>query len=107
MTTWNGTHGPSIFPMHELRPGADRRALESSSAAGLARSTNGASRIVEAVEAGDSVVARVHQWGRGKGSGATVDDSHWQVWTVRDGKVVRVIIRADREAALEAAGLRE
>jgi ketosteroid isomerase-like protein len=63
--------------------------------------------VVEAIDVGDSVVARVHQWGRGKGSGATVEDSHWQVWTVRDGKVVRVTIRADREAAIEATGLRE
>jgi ketosteroid isomerase-like protein len=61
----------------------------------------------EAIDVGDSVLAHVHQWGRGKGSGATVEDSHWQVWTVRDGKVVRVTIRADREAALKAAGLRE
>ena len=30
----------------------------------------------------------------------------WQVWTVRDGKVVRVTLHVDREKALEAAGLR-
>jgi hypothetical protein len=45
-------------------------------------------RLDEAIEVGDSMVAHVHQWGRGKGSGATVEQSHSQVWTVRDGKVV-------------------
>jgi ketosteroid isomerase-like protein len=63
--------------------------------------------IVEAIDVGDSVLAHVHQWGRGKGSGATVEDSHWQVWTVRDGKVVRVTLRVDRDEALEAVGLSE
>ena len=63
--------------------------------------------IVEAIDVGDSVLAHVHQWGRGKGSGATVEDSHWQVWTVRDGKVVRVTLRVDRDEALEAVGLRD
>jgi ketosteroid isomerase-like protein len=63
--------------------------------------------LVEAIDAGDSVVAHVHQWGPGKGSGATVEATHWQVWTIRDGKVVRVTLRVDREEALEAVGLRE
>ena len=60
----------------------------------------------ETIVGGDSVVARVHQWGRGRGSGATVDQSHWQVWTFRDGKVVRWTLHGDREEALAAAGLR-
>ena len=63
--------------------------------------------LVEAIDVGDSVVAHVHQSGRGKGSGATVDASHWQVWTVRDGKVVRWTLHVDRPEALEAVGLRE
>ena len=33
-------------------------------------------RTVETPDGEDSVVAHVHQWGRGKGSGATVEDSH-------------------------------
>jgi ketosteroid isomerase-like protein len=63
--------------------------------------------VGELLDAGDSVIAHIHQWGRGKGSGATVEDSHWQVWTVRDGKVVRVTLRVDRDEALEAVGLSE
>jgi ketosteroid isomerase-like protein len=31
----------------------------------------------------------------------------WSVWTVRDGRVVRWQGFADRDAALEAVGLRE
>jgi hypothetical protein len=52
-------------------------------------------------------VAHVHQWGRGKVSDAAVEESHWQVWTVRDGKVVRVALHPDREKALQAVGLSE
>ena len=64
-------------------------------------------KLVEAIDVGDSVVIHVHQWGRGKGSGATVEASHWQVWTVRDGKVVRWTLHVDRAEALEAVGLSE
>ena len=62
---------------------------------------------VEMIDAGDSVVAHIHQWGRGKGSGATVDQYFWQVWTLRDRKVVRTTHRYDKADALEAVGLRE
>src|SRR5215208_5474999 len=61
----------------------------------------------EAIDAGDSVVVRIHQWGRGKGSGVTVESEFWQVWTVRDGKVVRGTHHAEKAEALQAAGLRE
>jgi ketosteroid isomerase-like protein len=64
-------------------------------------------KLDEAIDVGDSVVAHVHQWGRGKVSGAAVEESHWQVWTVRDGKVVRVALHPDREKALQAVGLSE
>ena len=33
--------------------------------------------------------------------------NHPQVWTIRDGKVVRMRVFADRAQALEAAGLSE
>ena len=61
----------------------------------------------ELVDAGDAIVVQLHQWGRGKGSGATVENRFWQVWTVRDGKVVRATHHAEKTQALEAAGLRE
>jgi ketosteroid isomerase-like protein len=61
----------------------------------------------EAIDAGDAVVIRLHQWGRGKDTGAQVDSRTWQVFTFRDGKVVHCRGYATRDEALEAAGLRE
>jgi ketosteroid isomerase-like protein len=61
----------------------------------------------EWIEAPDGVVVRVHQWGRGKGSGALVEARFWQVWILRDGKAVRVTHHLDKADALQAAGLSE
>jgi ketosteroid isomerase-like protein len=60
--------------------------------------------VVELTEVGDSIVAEVAQRGIGKGSGAATDFGYFQVWTFRDGKVVRLEVIRDREAAFEAAG---
>jgi uncharacterized protein len=57
------------------------------------------------LDVGDEVLVIVHDRGRGKGSGALVE-RHWaQLWTVRDGKVVRFRAYANPQAGLEAAGL--
>ena len=61
--------------------------------------------VGEVIDAGDSVLVRIHQWGRGRGSGATVESRFWQVLTLCDGKVVRVTHHSDRAQALEAVGL--
>ena len=61
----------------------------------------------ELMDAGDVVIARIHQWGRGKVSGVTVENSFWQVWTLRDGKGIRATHYVDKDEALEAAGLSE
>jgi ketosteroid isomerase-like protein len=53
---------------------------------------------------GDHVVVNVHDGGRGKGSGVHVERSFAQLWTVRDGAVVRFRAYPDRESALRAAG---
>jgi ketosteroid isomerase-like protein len=45
--------------------------------------------------------------GRGKQSGVQVEMLVFQIWTLRDGKVVRWQGYPGREQALEAAGLRE
>ncbi len=45
--------------------------------------------------------------GRGKGSGVDVDTEGAHVWTLRDGKAVRLEIFADRARALQAVGLAE
>ena len=59
--------------------------------------------VVEAVDAGDEVVANVHQVGRGKGSGAPVELDFGQLWTVRDGRIVRFRAFRTFADALEAA----
>jgi ketosteroid isomerase-like protein len=57
----------------------------------------------EFIDAGDHVVALIHDGGSGKASGAEVERRFAQLWTVLDGKVVRFRAYADREAALRAA----
>ena len=59
----------------------------------------------EYVDHGDHVVVLTRYRGTGKGSGATVDTRGAHVWTLRDGKVVRLEVFADRTRALESVGL--
>ncbi len=59
----------------------------------------------EFVDMGDRVVATVLLGGRGRGSGVEVDARFYDVYTVRDGKIVRMDQFTDRSEALEAAGL--
>jgi ketosteroid isomerase-like protein len=59
--------------------------------------------VEEVLDIGDSVVILLHQWGRGKGSGAEVELRFWQVWTFAEGKVVRCVAHFDKAGALEAA----
>jgi ketosteroid isomerase-like protein len=61
----------------------------------------------EAIAAGNSVAVSVRQWGRGKETGAKVNNRTWQVFTFRGGKVIHCRGYATRDEALEAAGLRE
>ena len=61
----------------------------------------------EFIDAGDRVLVTAYHRGRGRGSGAEVDTRFYEVYTLRDGKVVRVDEFTDREAALEAARLSE
>lgn len=63
--------------------------------------------IREYIDAGNSVFVHMHQRGRGKASGAAAEIDFWQVWLFLEGKVVRMIQKPDREAALRAAGLTE
>jgi ketosteroid isomerase-like protein len=58
-------------------------------------------------DAGDKVVALVHQRGTSKAAGMPVEMSFAQVFTVRDGKQARMEMYSDRDEALAAAGLRE
>ena len=58
------------------------------------------------IDVGDAVVALAWLRGRGRVSGAEVDAKTGAIFTLRDGKIVRCEL-ADRQKALEAAGLRE
>jgi ketosteroid isomerase-like protein len=57
----------------------------------------------ELIDAGGHVVAVVTRRGRGRASGAEVELQVALVWTVREGKIVRVVWFETREDALEAA----
>jgi ketosteroid isomerase-like protein len=58
-------------------------------------------------DAGDRVVAFVHQRGRSKEGGMPVEMSFAQVFTLRDGRQARMEMYSDRDEALAAAGLSE
>jgi ketosteroid isomerase-like protein len=61
----------------------------------------------EFVDMGDRVVATVRLRGRGRGSGVEIDARFYDVYTLRDGKIVRMDQFTERSEALEAAGLSE
>ena len=61
----------------------------------------------ELIDAGEQVIAVVTRHARGRASGAEVERPFALLWTLRDGKVVRVVWYLTREDALEAAGLSE
>jgi ketosteroid isomerase-like protein len=62
----------------------------------------------EIIDAGDDeVVVVVHEYGRGKTSGAEVVRITHGLWFMRKGKAVRIEFHPSREAALEAAGRRD
>src|SRR6185295_4663044 len=62
---------------------------------------------VELIDADPHVVAVMQVRGRGQGSGIEVESQLAWVWTLRDGRILRVEGDFDRESALEAAGLSE
>jgi uncharacterized protein len=60
--------------------------------------------IEDVVEAGDRVGLFIHLKARGRESGISVDRRYAHVWTVRDGRGVRVEAYDDPAAAREALG---
>jgi ketosteroid isomerase-like protein len=52
------------------------------------------------VERGDEVLALLHVYITGRGSGLRLEDRIAQHWTARDGKLVRMRVRSEQEAAL-------
>jgi ketosteroid isomerase-like protein len=57
----------------------------------------------EVVDLGERMVLAVRMVGRGRGSGARLQDELFDVLTMRRGKLVRQVVYGDREAALAAA----
>ena len=55
------------------------------------------------IDAGDSIVVGLHQWGRGKETGARVESRTWQVFRFREGKIVSCRGYSTKAEALSAA----
>jgi ketosteroid isomerase-like protein len=54
----------------------------------------------------EGVLALTHLRARGRGSGVPVELRFAQLWTVRDGRAVRMVLYTDVEKGFAAAGLR-
>ncbi len=63
--------------------------------------------IADLTDHGDQVVFMSLQRGRGASSGAAAQLELGNIFTLRDGEIVRMEVHPDRETALEAAGLKE
>jgi ketosteroid isomerase-like protein len=64
--------------------------------------------VHDLVDVGDRVVAEITISGTGRGSGVEAEMRIFNIWTLRDGKAIRVEGGyRDRDEALEAAGLSE
>ena len=61
----------------------------------------------EFIDAGEIVFVAVRFAGRGKASGVEVDALVYELYTLREGKIVRMDEFTERAEALAAAGLRE
>ena len=65
----------------------------------------GADKLEEFVELGDRVLVLTRQSGRGKHSGVLLDRELGDLFTFRDGKIVRLESYWNRDEAVRAAGL--
>ena len=59
--------------------------------------------LLEVEELGEHVVVAMRQRGRGRASGAEVDDHITHVWTLRDGRATRLRSFANRDDAVRYA----
>ena len=59
--------------------------------------------VEDVLAVGDRVVAVTRLYARGKGSGVEVEEAESHLFTIRDGKAVRVEEHRTREQAIEAA----
>jgi ketosteroid isomerase-like protein len=60
--------------------------------------------LEDLIDAGEHVVSVETTRGRGRASGAEVELPHAAIWTVRNGRIIRVVWFGTRAEALEAAG---
>jgi ketosteroid isomerase-like protein len=106
-----GSFGPELeVHDHDLPDAGEYRGLD-----GLLRWQGDWERVweswqwipIEFVQSGDRVVAVLRLHARGRRSGVDLERLDGMVWTVRDGKCVRLDYYGSREQALEAAGLLE
>src|SRR6478672_7181155 len=65
------------------------------------------SEVDETVDLGDRVFVLFHDFARLKGTTEELNQTPGNIWTVRNGKIVRWELYPERAQALEAAGLRE
>jgi ketosteroid isomerase-like protein len=61
--------------------------------------------IEDIVDLDDRVFFTLHQRAKGKGSAIEVEVDTFNVYTLRDGKVIRIELFTERDPALAAAGL--
>jgi ketosteroid isomerase-like protein len=59
------------------------------------------------VDSGDQVLVMVRLSGRGRASGIDIDQRFAMVWTLRDGRAIRMDMYLTRDEALKAVGLEE
>jgi ketosteroid isomerase-like protein len=59
------------------------------------------------LDAGDRVLVRFRQWGRGETSAIAVEGPVWVLYTLSEGSITHLEIYNDEDHALEAAGLSE
>ena len=60
--------------------------------------------VEDIVEAGERVLVTQHQRAKGKGSAIEVEVRSFNVYTFRDGKLIRMQLFTEREPAVEAFG---
>jgi ketosteroid isomerase-like protein len=61
----------------------------------------------EIAEAGDQVLVVIRLTGRGTSSNMEIDQRFFQLYSIRSGKITRMVEFVTRDEALEAAGLSE
>ena len=78
------------------------------SAPGPIRGGTGTFDVIDLRDAGeDRVFAAIREWGIGTESKVSVEQYRYLIFTLRDGRTVRVEMFSERADALEAAGLPE